>query len=79
MSINEVQANGWTAVPVDGKKIIDQLGGVKETAAIKLEEIHFPSDVPLVKEAQLFAKQKLSPEAFNHSMRVFYWGAFQFP
>ena len=49
MSINEVQANGWTAVPVDGKKIIDQLGGVKETAAIKLEEIHFPSDVPLVK------------------------------
>ena len=74
MSAEEVQANGWTAVPVDGKQIIDGARPLSAPASITFEEISFPSDDPLVLEAQTFAKQRLSVEAFNHSMRVYYWG-----
>ena len=74
MSTNETQANGWTAVPVSGKKIIEARGEIPAPAPTKVEEVFFPSDNKLVKDAHFFAKQRLSPEAFNHSMRVFYWG-----
>ena len=61
-------------MPVSGKQIIQERGPLSDAAPVKVEDIYFPSDVPLVSEAQTFAKQRLSPEAFNHSMRVYYWG-----
>jgi cyanamide hydratase len=71
---DEVQANGWTAVPVSGKQIIEARGQISPPAPVKVEDIHFPSEDPIIVEAQSFAKQHLSLEAYNHSMRVFYWG-----
>jgi len=74
MSSIEVHANGWTAVPVSAKKIIDSVVKLQETPPYKTQDIPFPSEDKLVAEAQAFAKARLSPEAYNHSMRVFYWG-----
>ncbi|CAG7557810.1 unnamed protein product [Fusarium equiseti] len=74
MSSTEVQANGWTAVPVSAKKIIDSVEKLQEIPPYKTQDIPFPSEDKLVTEAQAFAKARLSPEAYNHSMRVFYWG-----
>ncbi|RFN50633.1 cyanamide hydratase [Fusarium flagelliforme] len=74
MSSTEVQANGWTAVPVSAKKIIDSVVKLQEIPPYKTQDIPFPSEDKLVAEAQAFAKARLSPEAYNHSMRVFYWG-----
>lgn len=76
MPDQEVKANGWTAVPVNGKRVIESARPLSAPAPVKVEKIYFPSDNSLVLEAQTFAKHCLSPEAFNHSMRVYYWGMF---
>lgn len=74
MSSPEAKTNGWTAVPLNAKNILDTVGKLAEVPTYKAEDIQFPSDDKLVAEAQAFAKARLSPEAYNHSMRVFYWG-----
>jgi cyanamide hydratase len=71
---NEVQANGWTAVPVSGKQIIEARGAISSPGPLKIKDVHFPLEDPIIVEAQSFVKGKLSPEAYNHSMRVYYWG-----
>ncbi|KAF2011246.1 cyanamide hydratase [Aaosphaeria arxii CBS 175.79] len=74
MSADEVKANGWTAVSVSGKQIFEALGPLDAPSPLSIKDAGFPSDDPLVAEAQQFVRKRLSPEAFNHSMRVFYWG-----
>jgi cyanamide hydratase len=74
MSSSEVKANGWTAVPVSAKAIVDSLGKLGDVSSYSVEDIAFPAADKLVAEAQAFVKARLSPEAYNHSMRVFYWG-----
>ncbi|KAF7674431.1 hypothetical protein GT037_007191 [Alternaria burnsii] len=74
MTIDEVQANGWTAVPVSALKIFQARGQLDPPAVIEIEDVYFPSDNLLVTEAQNFARTRLSAETYNHSMRVFYWG-----
>lgn len=74
MSHTEVEANGWTAVPVSAKEIKDSIGQLGATQTYTIQDIVFPSDDKLVAEAQAFVKARLSQEAYNHSMRVFYWG-----
>lgn len=75
MASSETQeSNGWTAVPVSGKQIIEGRGQSGKPLPHKVEDMPFPSDDSIVVEVQRFAKQHLSSEAFNHSMRVYYWG-----
>ncbi|KAM0300695.1 hypothetical protein HYE67_005019 [Fusarium culmorum] len=74
MSPLEVKTNGWTAVPLNAKNILGSVGKLAEVPTYKAEDIKFPSNDKLVAEAQAFAKARLSLEAYNHSMRVFYWG-----
>lgn len=74
MSANETKTNGWTAVPVSGKQIFQTRGDISTPTPVTVADVYFPSDVALVADAQAFVKNRLSPEAFNHSMRVFYWG-----
>ena len=71
---NEVQANGWTAVPVSGKQIIEARGPISPPNPVKVEDVHFPLEDPIIVEVQSFVKRQPSPEAYNHSMRVYYWG-----
>lgn len=74
MSPSEVKANGWTAVSVSARAIIDSVGQLEKTPSYTVQDIDFPSGDRLVSEAQAFVKARLSAEAYNHSMRVFYWG-----
>lgn len=74
MSSSDVKANGWTAVSVSAKAIIDSVGKLEKAPSYTVQDIEFPSGDALVSEAQAFAKARLSPEAYNHSMRVYYWG-----
>ncbi|CAJ0554904.1 Ff.00g134170.m01.CDS01 [Fusarium sp. VM40] len=74
MSPTEVEANGWTAVSVSAKEIKDSVGQLGATQTYTVQDIIFPFEDKLVSEAQAFVKARLSPEAYNHSMRVFYWG-----
>jgi cyanamide hydratase len=74
MSSQEVKVNGWTAVPVSAKTIIESVKKLQDSSSSTIEDIKFPSDDTLVTEAQSFAKARLGTAAYNHSMRVFYWG-----
>ncbi|KAI7773796.1 cyanamide hydratase [Diaporthe eres] len=74
MSSTEIKANGWTAVSVSAKAIIDSAGRLEKVPSYTVQDIEFPSGDALVGEVQAFVKTRLSPEAYNHSMRVFYWG-----
>lgn len=74
MSSCEVEANGWTAVSISAKAILDSVRQLEKGPSFTVQDIRFPSGDTLVGEAQAFAKARLSPEAYNHSMRVFYWG-----
>lgn len=74
MLTNEIKANGWTAVPVSGKQIFQCQKEIGTPAPVAVKDIYFPSEIALVADAQAFAKKRLSPEAFNHSMRGSYWG-----
>lgn len=74
MSPTEVEANGWTAVSVSAKEIKDSVGQLGAAQTYTVQDIVFPSEDRIVSEAQAFVKARLSPEAYNHSMRVFYWG-----
>ena len=74
MTSSDIKANGWTAVSVSAKAIIDSVGQLEKVPFYTVQDIEFPSGDGLVSEAQAFAKARLSPEAYNHSMRVYYWG-----
>lgn len=76
MSSTEIKANGWTAVSVSAKAIIDSAGRLEKVPSYTVQDIEFPSGDALVGEVQAFVKARLSPEAYNHSMRVFYWGKY---
>lgn len=76
MSSAEVKANGWTAVPVSARAVVESVGQLEKVPSSTVQDIEFPSGDTLVVEAQAFAKARLSPEAYNHSMRVYYWGEY---
>jgi cyanamide hydratase len=70
----EVESNGWSAVSINAKNITASVGKLPAAHPYTVQDIEFPSSDELVAEAQAFAKAHLSPGAYNHSMRVFYWG-----
>ncbi|KAG6368899.1 hypothetical protein INS49_003117 [Diaporthe citri] len=76
MSSTGVKANGWTAVSVTAKAIVDSVGQLEKVLSYTVQDVEFPSGDTLVGEAQAFAKARLSPEAYNHSMHIYYWGEY---
>ncbi|KAL0944332.1 cyanamide hydratase [Colletotrichum truncatum] len=74
MCQDEIDANGWTAVPVDAGKIFGDKPFLHEPTPISVQEIKFPSDDPVVSKTVEYAKARLHAPTFNHSMRVFYFG-----
>lgn len=73
-STDDVLANGWTAVPVNAQGILSSIETLAEAYPYTVQGIGFPDKDPLVIDAQAFAKGRLSAGAYNHSMRVYYWG-----
>lgn len=76
MAPDEVLLHGWTAVPVDAGQLFDGKTYKNTPTPLKVDCIEFPSDDPIVVKAQEYAKDKLPPKTFNHSMRVYYYGKY---
>ncbi|KAH6954528.1 hypothetical protein DER45DRAFT_312775 [Fusarium avenaceum] len=82
MSNNEVEQNGWTAIPVDAGKIFKNGPYINKPEYVDVKSIQFPTE-DLVAKTQQHAKDNLLKQAYNHSMRVYYWSTIilrqQFP
>ncbi|KAK4240512.1 hypothetical protein C8A03DRAFT_41934 [Achaetomium macrosporum] len=68
-----IAEHGWTAVPVDADAIFKGKPYLHEPSALLVDDIHFPSDDPIVAKVQQYAKEQLPAQTYNHSMRVFYF------
>ncbi|CZS90863.1 hypothetical protein WAI453_003926 [Rhynchosporium graminicola] len=74
MSSPAVEEFSWTAVPRKLSTLLEQsLASSTAAKPISVASISLP-DSPLAKEVHKYAKQELSTETYNHSMRVFYYG-----
>lgn len=74
MCQEEIASNGWTSVPVNAGLIFGDRPFINEPESLSIREIKFPSDDPIVAKTFDYAKKVLHPAAFNHSMRVYYYG-----
>ncbi|GAP89285.1 putative cyanamide hydratase [Rosellinia necatrix] len=72
-SVNDIARHGWTAVPCDANVIFRKKPIVKPSA-LEVANMKFPADDPIVAKVQLYAKEHLAEQTYNHSMRVYYWG-----
>ncbi|KAI0406748.1 hypothetical protein F4802DRAFT_93840 [Xylaria palmicola] len=70
---DEIAKHGWTPVPTDANVIFDKKPIVKPSA-LKVADIRFPADDPVVAQVQRYAKEHLTEQTYNHSMRVYHWG-----
>lgn len=73
-SDDPVAVHGWIAVPTDANVVLGGNDYIHEPEPLLVRDIKFPSDDPLVARVQEYAHEKLAPQTFNHSMRVYYFG-----
>lgn len=66
--------NGWTALPLDASKLFNGKPYRTTPSSLKVADITFPQNDPIVSKIQNYAKEKLPIETYNHSMRVYYYG-----
>jgi|TARA_R110002003_G_scaffold96_2_gene7353 cyanamide hydratase len=69
----EPSANGWTAVPRSFQKSLADVDKNKQ-AELSVSDATPPSS-DIAQKTEQFAKQQLPEKTFNHSMRVWYYGA----
>ncbi|KAB5577468.1 Oxidoreductase, molybdopterin-binding domain-containing protein [Coniochaeta sp. 2T2.1] len=67
--------HGWSAVPLDLKILLNGKPYISEPQPIRVDDIKFPIDDPIVAKVNDYAKENLSGPTFNHCMRVFYYCA----
>ena len=63
---------GFDPLPRNPAKILE--GHKKDSPYIPISEIALP-DSDIVRAVEEYAKNELSPETYNHSVRAFYYGA----
>lgn len=73
-SAGDIAKHGWTAVPVDAGEIFGNRPYQHKPPPIDADEIPFPSADPIVAAVQSYAQKNLPGPAYNHSMRVYYFG-----
>lgn len=73
-SVDSLALRGWTAVVRDPKVLLSGDSYINKPSPLLVKDIPFPSDDDLVAKVQEYAKAKLTPQTYNHSMRVFYFG-----
>jgi cyanamide hydratase len=65
---------GWNAVHRSLDKLIADRIDPQPSKPVKVEDIPLPDD-ELSQQVMKYAKENLSAETFNHSMRVYYYGS----
>ncbi|KAI0455631.1 hypothetical protein F5B21DRAFT_471066 [Xylaria acuta] len=73
VSADDIAKHGWTSVPSDANVIFNKKP-IAKPSALKVVDIQFPADDPVVAEVQRYAKEHLTEQTYNHSMRVYHWG-----
>lgn len=73
MSANPVEAFGFSAVPRSLSKLLENTDK-KNNRPLLVEDLPLPHSDNVAKKAHEYAKEHLSQQTFNHSMRVFLWG-----
>ncbi|KAL9029322.1 MAG: hypothetical protein Q9196_002428 [Gyalolechia fulgens] len=68
-----IELYGWVAKPRDVSKLLQGMKSNRHPEPQNVASTGFP-DTPLAKSVFEYAKKELSPETFNHSMRVYYYG-----
>jgi cyanamide hydratase len=76
MCLDTIASNGWTNVPADAGLLFRNNSGVTEAVPLPLVDIPFPLDNDIVAKVYRYAEEKLHRETLNHSMRVYYYGAY---
>jgi cyanamide hydratase len=76
ISNDTIALHGWTAVPRDANAILKGKPYIHKPEALLVKDMEFPSEDPLVARIQQYAKEKLPPQTYNHSMRVYYFCTF---
>jgi cyanamide hydratase len=66
---------GFDAVPRSQAKLLK--GHNKESPYIPASDISVP-DTPVVRAVVEYVKKELSPETYNHCVRVYYYGMMDF-
>lgn len=74
MCQKDITSNGWTSTPADAGAIFKGKSFINEPEALPIGDIPFPFDDATVAKTLEYAKEKLHPETFNHSMRVYHYG-----
>ncbi|KAF1993132.1 cyanamide hydratase [Amniculicola lignicola CBS 123094] len=69
----ELVRDGWTAVPRSQAKMLANVDK-NRPAKIAVNQIKLP-DTEVVKKTYEYAKRELPMQTFNHSLRVYYYGA----
>jgi len=68
-----VEEHGWTAVPRSMEKLVSSANSPKSSTPVLVNDIAIPNS-PLVQSVMKYAKDHLTKQTFNHSMRVFCYG-----
>ena len=68
-----MRTHGWTAVPRSFNTLLSSKSNLGQPKTLLIRDIAWPVDA-IVTNVRDFAKDKLTEQTFNHSMRVFYWG-----
>jgi hypothetical protein len=67
--------NGFNPVPRSQAKILK--GHQKESPYVPIADISIPN-TPVVRAVDKYVKAELSPETYNHSVRVYFYGYISF-
>ena len=66
-----IRQHGWTAVPRDASAVLSSRDKLRELTP---RPVNAFEKTPLADAVTAYAKQELSEQTFNHSMRVYYYG-----
>jgi hypothetical protein len=70
---DDCDAHGWAAVPRSLATLVSSRKSSKPSRPVSVEDLPTPSTL-LVKQVIQYAEHHLPAAAFNHSMRVYYYG-----
>ncbi|KAF2739007.1 cyanamide hydratase [Polyplosphaeria fusca] len=73
MRNQDLSAHGWTAVPRSQSRFLADVDK-NRPAKFSVDDIELP-DSDVVRKTHAYAKKELPERTFNHSMRVYYYGA----
>lgn len=66
---------GFNLLPRSQEKLLK--GHKKDSPYISIDDIIVP-DTKVVRTVEEYVKKELSPETYNHSVRVYFYGIFAF-